>query len=251
MEGRYYLITGASGGIGSAVAELVSRCGGGCILIARDSEKLEALRVHLTEPDRHIAIPYDLNDLDHYSEIFEKLRSENVVLNGMVHCAGITKVTPIRTYSMKSAAELFNIHYFAFMELVKWYAKKGVSDGGSIVGISAINAHSPQKCMSVYASAKAAVEGACTALAPELSSKGIRINSVVVGGISGGMGADIHDTVQAASSIQASSDYSNPVERQLLGIGTPGDVAGVIAFMLSEESRFITGRSVYADGGLL
>ena len=253
MEKKYYLITGASSGIGRATVETLDKLGACCVMIARDEEKLQKVRSGLGHPDNHLIIPYELRDMEHYGEMFKLLKKKGVLLSGMVHCAGITKVTPLRTFSMNQAMELFEIHFFAFLELIKWYSKKGVSDGGSIVGVSAINAHVPQKCMTAYASAKSAVEGACRTLALELSEKGIRINTVVVGGISGGMGADLRETVDVAQTVtqgDGHTRYVNPVSRQLLGVGTPSQIADVITFLLSDGASFITGREIYADGGL-
>lgn len=240
------MITGASSGIGRAVAILMSNRGYRCILIARDIGRLEDTLSAMRNPDTHIIIQYDLTDLEHYDSMFKIIKDKDVVLKGLVHCAGITKPTPLRTININNSIELFKIHYFSFIELVKWYAKKGVSEGGSIVGISSINVHIPQKCMTSYAAAKGAVEAACRSLAVELSEKGIRINTVVAGGINTSMGseiADIKDTLK--------STYENPVNRQLLGIGNPEQIASVIGFLLSEEASFITGREIYADGGLL
>ncbi len=254
MQNKYYLITGASSGIGKAAAIALSKQGAKCVMVARDPDKLNEVRSALENAGEHTVIPYDLLDMDHYGDIFNKLKNEGICLSGMVHCAGITRVTPLRTISTSQALDLFNIHYFAFLELDKRYEKKGLSCGGSVVGISAINAHVPQKCMTVYASAKSALESACRTLSVELAEKNIRNNSIVVGGISGGMGGDIHEAANVAQTIvvnKAHDEYVNPVSRQLLGIGSPDAIANVIVFMLSEQASFITGREIYADGGLL
>ncbi len=246
FEGKYYLVTGASSGIGKSTVMRLSEYGANCIMVARQFDKLENVRKEMKNPERHLSIPCDLTQIETISTIFSELKNKGISLDGMVHCAGITKVTPLRTYNASYAMELFNIHIFAFMELVKNYSKKGASNGGSIVGISAINAHVPQKCMSAYAAAKSAVEGASRCLALELSEKNIRINTVVVGGINTGMGSEVSEVVKATE-----STYVNPVGRQILGIGSPDQIASVICFLLGNESEFITGRELYADGGLL
>ncbi len=246
FEGKTILVTGASSGIGKATVERLSREHARCVMLARNKQGLQKVLEDIDNSRNHMVMPFDLNDIDNYSELFKVLKDEGVVLDGMVHCAGFTKVLPLRTLSYESALELFRIHYFAFIELVKWYSKKGISNGGSIVGISAINSHVPQKCMTAYASAKAAVEAACRTLALELSEKNIRINSIVVGGIATGMGAEVQEI-----STTMHSDYLNPVSRQLLGVGRPEQIADVAAFLLSEDASFITGRELYVDGGLL
>ncbi len=250
MEDRFsdksVLITGASSGIGEATAIRLSNEGARCILLGRKENALVNTLNQMNNKEQHLIIRYDLTDLDNYSDLYSFIKENNIVLNGLVHCAGISKILPLRTMNKNNAMELFDIHYFSFIELVKMYAKKGISDGGSIVAVSAINAHVPQKCMTAYAAAKAAVESACRTLALELNEKSIRINSVVVGGIHSPMGNSI-DSMKG----KISDNYENPVNRQLLGIGTTDQIASAILFLLSEDSSFITGRELFVDGGLI
>lgn len=246
MREKSVLVTGASSGIGRAVAVSLSEKNVRVVLVARSKEGLSETVEMMSDSNSHVMIPFDLCDTENIGKIFAEIQEEGICLNGMVHCAGISRITPLRTFSQANAMELFNIHYFAFMELVKWYAKKGISEGGSIVGISSINVHTPQKCMTAYASAKAAMETACRTLALELAEKNIRINSVVVGGVSTAMGKGTQDLLKGIE-----SNYQNPVGRQLLGTGKPEQIAQVIDFLLSDDSSFITGREIYADGGLL
>ncbi len=243
---RTFLVTGASSGIGRALSQNIAANDGRVILIGRNKEKLNETVDLMKNPGNHISISYDLTDFEHYMDIFGKLKKENIKLDGLVHCAGFTEILPLRIMNPNNTLKLFNIHYFAFIELVKFYARKGVSNGGSVVGISAINVHTPQKCMTAYVSAKAAVEAACKTLALELSPKNIRVNSIVVGGVNTNMSEKASELI---ASIETS--YENPVSRQLLGIQSPNQIADVISFMLSDESSCITGRTIYADGGLL
>lgn len=244
--GKSYLVTGASSGIGRSLSQNIAMHGGRVIMVARNRKNLEDTLKKMKEPNQHIIIDYDLTDFDNYKNIFLPLKKENIKLDGLVHCAGIAEVLPLRIMKRNIALKLFDIHYFAFIELVKFYAKQGISNGGSIVGVSAVNAHTPQKCMTAYAAAKAAVESACRTLALELTDKGIRINSIVVGGVNTNMSENTSETITAVG-----STYDNPVQRQLLGMETPDQVADVISFLLSDESSCITGRALYADGGLL
>ena len=246
FAGKTFLVTGASSGIGKALSKNIAAQDGRVVMVARDREKLEVTATCMGNSQNHIIVDYDLTDFDHYKEIFARIKKEGLCLDGLVHCAGIAKVLPLRVMNRKEAMKLFDIHYFAFIELVKHYARKGEANGGSIVGVSAMNAHTPQKCMTAYAAAKSAVESACRTLALELTEKGIRINSVVVGGVSTEMAKKM-----GGSSIVAGSTYENPVQRQLLGLEQPEQIADVISFLLSKDSSCITGRAIYADAGLL
>ena len=246
FAGKTFLVTGASSGIGKALSKNIAAQDGRVVMVARDREKLEVTASCMGNSQNHIIVDYDLTDFDHYKEIFARIKKEGLCLDGLVHCAGIAKVLPLRVMNRKEAMKLFDIHYFAFIELVKHYARKGEANGGSIVGVSAMNAHTPQKCMTAYAAAKSAVESACRTLALELTEKGIRINSVVVGGVSTEMAKKM-----GGSSIVVGSTYENPVQRQLLGLEQPEQIADVISFLLSKDSSCITGRAIYADAGLL
>lgn len=246
FSGRTYLVTGASSGIGKALGQRIAADGGRVVMIARDRQKLEKTMSEMPKSEDHLIIDYDLTDFEHYNEIFSRIKKEGVKLDGLVHCAGIADVLPLRIMNRNNALKLFDIHYFAFIELVKFYVKKGISDGGSIVGVSAMNVHTPQKCMTAYAAAKSAVESACKTLALELTEKGIRINSVIVGGVATNIAGNMSEVVAAVG-----STYENPVQRQLLGTEKPEQIADVISFLLSDESSCITGRALYADAGLL
>lgn len=246
FSGKTYLITGASSGIGKALSKTIAADGGRVVMIARDKRKLEEAVAQMPNVQDHLVIDYDLTDFEHYNEMFSRIKKEGIKLDGLVHCAGIADVLPLRVMNRGNALKLFDIHYFAFVELVKYYVKKGVSNGGSIVGISAMNAHTPQKCMTAYAAAKSAVESACKTLALELTEKEIRINSVVVGGVDTNIASNMSEAV-----IAVGSTYENPVQRQLLGIEKPEQIADVISFLLSDASSCITGRALYADAGLL
>ncbi len=245
LKNRIILITGASSGIGRATAIRVSKEGGRCVLIGRRRDALQETLSLMDNREQHVFIEYDLTNLEHYADVFGILKNQDIVLDGLVHCAGISKIVPLRALTKNSMIELFDIHFFAFIELVRWYAKPGYSNGGSIAAVSAMNVHTPQKCMTGYAAAKAAMESACRTLALELVEKGIRINSVVVGGVSTPMAEKTKEMIG-----NSSGKYDNPVGRQLLGMGTAEQIASVVSFLLSDDSSFITGRELYADGGL-
>lgn len=241
MSGKRVLITGASSGIGRATAVLLSKLGAALVLMGRDHERLEETRRMLTG-DAHVAIPLELRNFDEYAGRFKEIRSTGEKLSGLVHCAGIAKVIPIKVASADNIREMFDVNFVSFMELVKHYSKKTNSSGGSIVCLSAINAHYPQKCMSIYAATKGALEMAVSSLAVELFDKNIRVNAIVPGPIA---------TPMAGSFGEVSGDEGNIIGRQLMPLGQPEDIANMAAYLLSDAAKFITGRKFYVDGGRL
>lgn len=241
LTGKRILVTGASSGIGRAVAVLLSELGANVVITGRNEERLQETFDMLTG-DNHTKIPFNLIDFDHYDELFKQIRNSGDKLNGLVHCAGIAKVIPIKVASVHNITEMLQVNFISFMELVKHFSKRNNSFGGSIVCMSAINAHYPQKCMSVYAASKGALEMAVSSLAVELFEKGIRVNAIVPGPIRTAMAEQFSDVT---------GEESNIVGRQLIPLGEPEDIANMTAYLLSDASRFITGRNVYVDGGRL
>lgn len=241
VSGKRVLVTGASSGIGRATAVLLSKLGATLVLMGRDHERLEETRQMLAG-DAHVAIPLELRNFDEYAGGFKEIRNTGEKLSGLVHCAGIAKVIPIKVASADNIREMFDVNFVSFMELVKHYSKKTNSSGGSIVCLSAINAHYPQKCMSIYAATKGALEMAVSSLAVELFDKNIRVNAIVPGPIA---------TPMADSFGEVSGDESNIIGRQLMPLGEPEDIANMAAYLLSDAAKFITGRKFYVDGGRL
>jgi NAD(P)-dependent dehydrogenase (short-subunit alcohol dehydrogenase family) len=164
-------------------------------------------------------------------------------LSGIVHCAGIPFVMPLQSLTKKRLSHVMENNYFPFVELVRQYAKRKYSCGGSIVCISSITSVQPRAHEAGYIASKAAMNATVAALAFELAKKGIRINGVLAGNIM---------TEMARKSLEEyGPDNLKRIESSLLGPGEPDDIASVCAFLLSGMSRFITGRMLYADGGLL
>lgn len=240
LQNRKILVTGASSGIGRAVSILASQLNASVVLCGRNEGALEKTMAMMNHPEKHHSISFDVKEFEAYDEVFREAVSDGILLDGLVHCAGIAKVTPVRMMTPSIIKEIMETNFYSFMSLVNAYAKKKYSCGGSIVAVSAANTHYPQKCMSVYAASKAAVEASVKTMALELAAQKIRINCVAPGAVNTPM-------------MQVSSEEAlqKILEKQLLGAGKPEDIANVIAFLLSDASSFITGRCVYADGGML
>ncbi|MBR6209612.1 MAG: SDR family oxidoreductase [Clostridiales bacterium] len=235
-----YLVLGASSGIGRAVAEELAAEGHSLILGSSNEERLNEVRIALNNPELHKIAVFDANVPDSLNGIFDFSVSDGNKLDGLVYSVGTVKITPLRTVKSEDIDTVFQINFKSFLLSVSLFAKKKYSSGGSVVAISAANAHYPQKCMSVYAASKGAIEAAVKTLAVELHDQNIRINVVVPGATDTKMVKNI-----------PSEQLSLISSKQLMGLLSPADVSGVVCFLLGDKSKAITGRTVFADGGLL
>lgn len=240
LSQRKILVTGASSGIGQATAILLAELGCSVVLCGRNEERLEETRNSMKNMCKHQCIVFDVRDFDVYEKVFVQAVSDGHKLDGMVHSAGVGIPVPLRVMNYDSIRNIMDVNYTSFMCLMSMYAKRKYSKGGSVVAISSTNAHYPQNCMSIYAGSKHALEASVKSLAVELVKQGVRINCVIPGGIETPMG----DNIEAET-------LRMIFGKQLLGAGKPEDVANLIVFLLSDRAAFITGRSIYADGGLL
>ena len=136
------------------------------------------------------------------------------------------------------------VNLYSFAEMVSIVSKKKYHDKASIVGISSISTQYPQKCQGIYVATKCAMNGMVTSMAMELAEKGIRINTILPSST---------NTKMHAEAVEGKSEEElQRIERkQVLGLLEPDDVADVIMFLLSDASKMITGRSIYADAGFI
>ena len=238
LTNKKIVVTGASSGIGRAVCILLSQLGAKVMLTGRKEEELSNTLEQMAG-EGHCCFPYDLSDLDNIGSLIgDIVDSDGKKLDGLVHCAGISVRAPIRNLDYAKMDAVMKINFYAFVELVKQYAHKN-SNGGSIVGISSYAAINGAKGQTMYAASKAALDAAVISMSKELYKKQIRINSVRPG--------FVNTAMYENSKKQLGNDKLG--EDQLLGVGEPEDVANLIAFLLSDASRFITGSNYLINGG--
>lgn len=244
FQGRRILITGAGSGIGRASALLLSSLGADVVLVGRTLAKLEAT-ASMMERGHHICLCADLCDFDRYEELLQEATADGK-LDGLLHCAGIAKVTPVKSLTSAIITEIMQTNFFTFLLMTKFFSKKRYSeDGASIVACSSANVHYPQKCMSVYEASKSAIEAAVRGMAAELyERRKLRVNAMVIGPVVTPM-AGFQDNDRSA--VGSHSD----VTPNLMGMASPDHIANMAAFLLSDASDYTTGRNFYVDGGRL
>lgn len=235
-----YVVTGATSGMGREVALELAVSGAKVLAIGRNAESLN--KIHSEFPDKVFPARLDVCDRSALEEAIKVFVAEHGKLNGAVHAAGISGITPIRSFGSDIAKEIMDISFWAGMDLLQLVtkAKYGLT-GTSTVLFSSVCAFSHEKGMFAYAATKEAVNAGIRSAAKEICAKKHRVNTIVPGWVKSPM------TEQAGELANTDSFFS----KHLLGAGKPDNVSGVVLFLLSEKSSWITGSNIVVDGGYL
>ena len=243
FTGKKIVIAGATSGMGKALAVKLSQQGAELCLIGRDLEKLKNVQAGLKTDQSQVYVK-DFACPNGFQDTLDGIVSDGKKIDGLVYCAGITKILPLSFLSKKNMDESMTINLYSFVELVGLLSKKKYHNNASIVGISSIATLYPQKCQGVYVATKSAMNGMVTSMAMELAEKGIRVNTVMPSSTKTKMYEDSLDG-------KSPEEIKSIEGKQVLGVADPGDIADIIMFLLSDASKMITGRSIYADAGCI
>lgn len=243
MTGRRVLVTGASSGLGRAIAMLLSQLGAELVLVARNPERLEQTRASLTGAG-HTVAPRDLaDDPDGIPKWIKSLAAETGPLHGLVHSAGVVALLPLRVLSTARLQGIMAVNFTAGLMLIKGLRQRGVvAAPASAVLLGSITGLIGQPGLAAYSASKGALFAMTRSLALELAPEGIRVNALAPGIVRTEMAQQSQDELPAES-------FANLESGHPLGLGEPEDVAHAAAFLLSDASKWITGTSLVVDGG--
>ena len=234
LDKKRILVTGASSGLGRAVAVAASAQGATLIASGRDEARLAETLGLLGDSAPHAVIAADLT----VDDDIVRLAKSTGAIDGVVHCAGIAGPIPLRAVSRQFLDERFDSNYFAPVLLTKHLLINGlVNSSGSILFLSSIAAHTGTHGMSVYSATKAALVVTAKCLALEVAKRKIRVNCLSPAVV-----------VTPIFSILDSDWLEKTAVRYPLGLGKPEDVANAATFFLSDASRWITGQTLIMDG---
>ena len=240
FTGCRFVVTGASSGMGCALARELALAGADVLAIARREEKLRILQTEF--PERITIAPVDVCDKENVSAAIRNFVQTKGKLNGGVHAAGILGITPLKQYDGEMARKIMDVSFWAGMDFLQICTKAAVSEkGASYVLFSSVDAIAGEKGKFAYSSAKMAVNSAVKSIAKEIARRGQRVNSILPGWVQTEM------TKEAAEL----TDMAPIMKRELLGVGKPEDVTGQVLFLLSDRAAWITGTNVVVDGGYL
>lgn len=238
LQDKTVLVTGASSGIGKAIAIECSKMGANVIITARNEERLsETLSLMLG--DNHKMIVADLNSEDQLYRLVESISK----LDGLVQSAGITIPKPFRFYSKENIESVMGVNFEAPVLLTQaLIKKKKIKKQGSIVFISSISGvYISSIAGTIYSASKGAINGVAKGLALEFAPRGIRVNSVNPGMVDTNIYSD-----GIISEEQLNEDRKKyPLKRY----GRPEEVAYAVIYLLSDASLWVTGSNLLIDGG--
>lgn len=237
FDGRTALVTGASRGIGLAIAKRLVADGARVAITARGPETLAAAVVELGGPDVAIGIAGKADSAEHRAEVFAQVSSRFGTLDYLVNNAGVNPAYgTLAAIGDDVARKIFDVNVLGTLAWSREAVAAGLTT--SIVNIASIAGVTAAPGIAMYGVSKAALINLTAQLAFELAP-GIRVNAVAPAVIK----TDFAKALYEGREEQVAGAY--PLKR----LGIPADVAGPVCFLLSEDAAWITGQTVIIDGG--
>ncbi|WFE35115.1 SDR family oxidoreductase [Micromonospora sp. WMMD975] len=241
LDGRVALVTGASRGIGLAVARRLVAEGATVGLTARRPEALAEAVAELGGPTRAVAVPGRADDAAHRRAAVRRVADAFGPVDILVNNVGINPVHgSLLDLDLAAARKLLDVNLLGTLGWVQEVCAAGmIVRGGCIVNVTSIAGGAPSPGIAFYGVSKAAVDHLTACLAVELAP-GIRVNAVAPGVVKTRFAAALHEGREE----EAARAY--PLGR----LGVPEDVAGAVAFLAGPDAAWITGRVLVLDGGV-
>lgn len=245
LDGQTALITGASAGIGLAIARQMLGLGADVILIGRDPDALELAQDALATdfPDRQVrAHAADVADTEARQDLFDRIEDEGTPVQILINNAGTNVSRAAMDYAEDEWRNIFETNVFAAFEVCRYaypllsrHASSAIVNVGSVSGLTHVRTGAP------YGASKSAVHQLTRNLACEWAAEGIRVNAV----------APWYIRTRRTAGPLADAEYREEVlARTPLGrIGEPEDVAAAVAFLCLPAAAYITGQCLAVDGG--
>jgi 3-oxoacyl-[acyl-carrier protein] reductase len=242
LSGKVALVTGASRGIGAGIALRLAQDGARVIVNYNKSKAAadEVVAKIVANGGAAAAIQADVSNAAHVERLFAEIDKSFGRIDILVNNAGILEKRSLSEVDGAHVARLFETNVTSVVQVTQAALKRFNSGGGRIVNLSSISARIGAPDRALYGASKAAVESLTRSYAAALGARNITVNAVAPGLIDTDMGA------QNIPRDQRQDLVSNIILRR---VGQVDDVVGIVAFLASDDSRWITGEVIVATGG--
>jgi 3-oxoacyl-[acyl-carrier protein] reductase len=243
LEGKVALVTGGSRGIGAAISRRLGKEGATVALTyAHDAEPAERVcdEIHLSDVTA-AAYRCDMENPTQIETLFAAVKKAHGRIDILVNNAAVAEMIALEQNDLAQFARFFNTNvrgpFLAIQQAVQQFG----SDGGKIINISSAITRNPSGQFSLYAATKAALDAMTRSLAKELGPRNITVHGIAPGLI---------DTQLSRTGLPDQIFKVTETHTPLRRLGTPDDIAAVVAFLASEDANWLTGEILGATGGL-
>ena len=241
LEGKVAVVTGASRGIGLGIAQRLVAEGAKVVITARKPEALAEAVESLGGADHALGVPGNAGDAAHRADVVAAAIEAFGSLDLLVNNTGINPAFgPLMELDLDAARKIMDVNVVAALGFTQEAFRAWMSEhGGAVVNISSLSGVRPAPYISMYGASKAAMISLTETLAEELGPK-IRVNAVAPAVVK----TKFAEALYVGREEEAAAGY--PLKR----LGEPDDIGSLVAFLLSDESSWITGQTIVADGGV-
>lgn len=254
LKGQSALVTGANSGIGLAVAVALANDGANVVVnYVTHSEDADAVVKQITDTGGNaIALQADVSNETQVQSMFQQMIAKYGTIDILVNNAGLQKDSPLESMSLADWQLVINVNltgqFLCAREAVKEFLRRGMVPErsralGKIICMSSVHQVIPWGGHVNYASSKGGIEMLMKSMAQELAPKKIRVNSIGPGAIQTPINKAAWSTPEALNSLLTLIPYGR--------IGQPEDIGKVAVWLASDESDYLTGTTIFADGGML
>jgi 3-oxoacyl-[acyl-carrier protein] reductase len=244
LEGKVAVVTGASKGIGAAIAKTLAAEGAAVVAnYASSKSGAEAVASAITEKGgKAIAVKGDVSKTAEAEAIIDAALKAYARLDILVNNAGVYEAASLEEISEQHFHRLFDINVLGLLNTTK-AAARHLHEGASIINISSLASRITSPGYAVYSATKGAVDAITGVLAKELGPRRIRVNAVSPGVVET---EGTHSAGLVGSDFEKAAVAQTPLGR----VGQPQDIATVVAFLASDDAGWITGERLFTSGGL-
>jgi 3-oxoacyl-[acyl-carrier protein] reductase len=245
LANKTALITGASRGIGRAIAETFASNGCNLILFARSEDKLLALKQKLEQQYNSIHVfifAVDVTNTETIKSAVAQISQQKIPIDIIVNNAGVMIDAPLMMMKSEAIKQNIDVNLYGTINITQAFVKLLIKNrNGSIINLSSIVGTNGSAGQSVYSASKSAIIGFTKSLSKELASLNIRVNAIAPGFIDTDLVANLPE--QAKEKTLANIGMKR--------LGQPTDVSHVALFLASDLSAYVTGQVIGVDGGMI